>query len=250
MQILLLLLVFPLFPLLPQTDSVERTTAESVLNRHIEAKGGRENLLKVKNFRMAGVVILRGEIVAEFEIYQAENRHLSIDKYPDGSIRSHGTDGKIAWKMDRNKKPIILRGQSARDYIRHNSTVHESLRWKSQFKVIKYAGEKTIDGTRLNHLIFLDADKRQINRYFSVESGLFVREEVMIGENPIRLLVSTMSDYQIGAHDTQVPRSRVNEVDGAYKIEFRIDEIEANQLDVDTVFQLPDAIAELQAKQE
>ena len=103
---------------------------------------------------------------------------------------------KIAWRLNANGKPSILQGQNARDYMRHYRTLHESLEWTKQFGAILYAGKKTIDDEPVHHLIFVATDNRQINRYFSAKTGLFVREEKIIGtEENTQILISEIRDY-------------------------------------------------------
>ena len=118
---------------------------KSVISRFVRAKGGKSALENVKNYTIKGEVVSGTDTVGTFEIWQAANRHLSIDHFPDGSSRSHGTDGKIAWRLDVDGKPSILQGQDARDYVRHYASLHESLEWTKQFATILYAGEKKID---------------------------------------------------------------------------------------------------------
>ena len=155
--------------------------ADAVISSFVRAKGGESALTKIKDYTIKGEVVSGNKVVGTFESFQAANRHLSIHRFPDGSSRQHGTDGKIAWNLDVNGNPSILNGQEARDYMRHYETMHESLEWKNQFAAILYAGEKTSGNEAVHHLIFVANDNRQINRYFSTESGLLIREEQING---------------------------------------------------------------------
>ena len=131
-------------------DSKESSpTAESVIEKFIAAKGGESSLRKIKNVSIKGSVFSNDEKVGAFEIYQAANRHLSINRFPDGSSLRHGTDGKLAWEIDVKGKPTLLEGQRARDYIRHYETLHESLEWSKQFNVDPVCGQKNRTGHRI-----------------------------------------------------------------------------------------------------
>lgn len=222
--------------------------ADAVISSFVRAKGGESALTKIKDYTIKGEVVSGNKVVGTFESFQAANRHLSIHRFPDGSSRQHGTDGKIAWNLDVNGNPSILNGQEARDYMRHYETMHESLEWKNQFAAILYAGEKTSGNEAVHHLIFVANDNRQINRYFSTESGLLIREEQINGatENP-KILISEIRDYVREANGSLVSRSRINHFGAEYSIEYKITSVESNSLS-DKTFEVPRSVAEIRDK--
>jgi uncharacterized protein (DUF1330 family) len=229
-----------------QNDQESTPTAESVIEKFIVAKGGEPALRKIKNCTIKGTVLSKNEIVGEFETYQAAGRHLSIDRFPDGTTRRHGTDGTVAWQIDVSGKATILKDQEARDYIRHNATMHESLEWPKEFNAILYAGKKTVQDTASHHLVFVATDNKQINRYFSIENGLLIREEQIVGTGQnMQILVSEIGNYVREKSGTMVSRQRVNHFGSDYSIVFKIDSLESNTLSDDMKFAIPDSVAKL-----
>lgn len=221
-------------------------TAEAVIQKYVAAKGGKSALRKIKNYVIKGRVISGNEVLGKFESYQAASRHLSIDHFPDGTSRRHGTDGTHAWRIDVKGKPTLLTGQEARDYIRHYKTVHESLEWFKQFDAILYAGRKNVQDTLTNHLIFVASDNRQINRYFSVESGLLIREEQVDGKGKsMQILISEIGEYALEKNGTFVSRRRLNHFGSQYSTEYKIESIDSNTLSDESVFAMPDSILKL-----
>lgn len=219
--------------------------AKTIIARYVQAKGGESLIRKIRDYTIKGEVVAGNETIATFETYQGANRHISIDRFPDGSSRRHGTDGKIAWRLDADGNPSILEGQDARDYMRHYESLHESLEWEKQFEAILYAGKKIVDGNPVHHLIFVANDNRQVNRYFSAESGLFVREEqVVTTKASTRILISEIRDYVREKNGTLVSRSRLNHFGADYSIEYRITSLDSNSLS-DQTFDVPKAVAEL-----
>ena len=232
----------------PQADGMQKTdpTAESVLEEFVSARGGEAAMRKTKNYTFKGKILSSNKVLREFEIYQAANRHLSINRFPDGTTSQSGTDGKLAWWIDKDGKPRLLQGQEARDFIRHNSTVNEALDWRKQFAAILYAGEKTVEGSQTHHLIFVAADNRQINRYFSVESGLLIREEQVIGSGQsIQILISEIGDYVREKDGVLSSRRRLNRFGSNYSIEYKVDSVETNTLTDDSIFDIPESVAKL-----
>ena len=246
---------------LPQesvTSQEENRTAQSIIDQYIQAKGGQETLAKIKNYTIKGEVISKGEVVSKFEIHQAPNLHLSIDRFPDGSKRTHGTDGKIAWQIDIKGQPKILTGQSARDYMRHYSTLHEALNWTKQFKNIEYVKKTSLGKTPVHHLVFHASDGRKIDRFFDVETGLFVREEQKTADENETFMVSEIMDYTKEENGSTVSRRRINHFGTLdqntllekHMVEYRIRSIESNEIKDLKLFAIPASVAKLKQQTE
>ena len=230
---------------LPADAQEQAPTAASVIEEFVVAKGGEAAIRKIKNYSLKGKVLSKGKVLAEFEIHQAANRHLSIDRFPDGSMRQSGTNGKLAWRIERDGTPNLANGQEARDYIRHNSSLHESLEWQKQFDAILYAGRKTVSSSQVHHLVFVAPDNRQINRYFSVESGLLIREEQVTGTGQsLQILVSEIKDYERDKTGVLSSRKRLNHLGSDYSMEYKIESVKTNSL-ADDIFSVPDSVAKL-----
>ncbi|HMP79472.1 MAG TPA: hypothetical protein PKD54_08480 [Pirellulaceae bacterium] len=99
--------------------------------------------------------------------------------------------------------------------------------------------------TATHHLVFVAAEKQQIHRYFSVETGLLVREEQLMeaGKNT-ELVISEIADYERDSLGTVVARRRVNHLPHG-SFEFKIEALESNVLEDDSLFAIPDAVAKL-----
>ena len=243
-----------LFACLPiqQTDGSEQapdSAAKSVIEEFIIAKGGEAAIRKIKNTSVKGKVFSKNELIGEFESYQTADRHLSIERFPDGGERRSGTNGKIAWRIDVAGEPTLLTGQEAQDFIRHNKTLHGSLEWQNQFDVILYAGKKTIQSVETHHLIFVAPDNRQINRYFSVKSGLLTREEQVTGKGTNMLVqISEIGNYVREKNGVLGSRQRVNHLNHQgkkYSVEFKVESVETNTLTDDSIFAVPESVAKL-----
>lgn len=229
-----------------ENENYVSPSAEVVLDKFTKAKGSLSVSTRLKNKTIKGIVVSDGKTIGEFESHQAPKRHLSIDRFPDGSKRSHGTDGKIAWRIDVNGNPTVLEGQESRDYIRHYESLQESLEWRRQYRAIHDAGVKTISGEDMHHLIFVAEDNRQINRYFSIKTGLFVREEQIFELNgKTQMLISEIGDYQPDERGVLVSRSRKNHFGKDYSVQFIIQSVRTNSITDDAIFEIPAAIKTL-----
>ncbi len=94
--------------------------AEEILSKHLEALGGKENLLKIKTSYVEGKISYGG----------LEGNFISYSQFPDKSRQdvdfkmfqmSSGTDGKIYWRKDQNGK------------IRELEKVEKSFAWTEDY---------------------------------------------------------------------------------------------------------------------
>ena len=239
---------------LPQAAEQEQETAqisaeaEAVLEKFIEAKGGRDALEKIENYHFTADLLVDGQKAAMVDVFQAVNRNLYIERLTDGSVRKSGTDGEIAWRVESDDEVQILTGQERRDFMRHNSTIHESLEWINQYESIFHVDKKTIQNQEVDHLIFVAADNRQINRYFSTASGLLIQEEQVVAWNGGSVIqISEISDYR-KVNDMVVSHRRINRFGSEFSSEFIMNEHETNTLE-DSVFEIPDEVKKVLAKE-
>ena len=239
---------------LPQAAAQEQETAqisaeaEAVLEKFIEAKGGRDALEKIENYHYTADLLVDGQKAAMVDVFQAANRNLYVERFTDDSVRKSGTDGETAWRVHADGEAQVMTGQERRDFMRHNSTVHESLVWINQYESIFHVGKKTIQNQKVDHLIFVAADNRQINRYFSTTSGLLIQEEQVIAWNGgSAIQISEISDYR-EVSNMLVSHRRVNRFDSGNTFEFILNEHETNTVE-DSVFEIPDEVKKVLAKE-
>ena len=243
-------ILFTLLVPVQDSESTVPPSASDVIDRYIEAKGGRKSLEQIENYVVKGIWTSEGKTTCEYETYQAKNLHLSIVTYPNGSQRQHGTNGKIAWRIDVEGNAMILRGEAEQDYLRHASSLHKALAWTEEVENIEYVQRTSIGETSAHQLRFPTHDGTELNRFFDAESGLLVREEVRLTDINKTLLVSEITDYVKEPDDTMVARLRIIHRGPREVVEDRVTSYEANNIDDLSIFDLPEEIVKLQAKLE
>lgn len=217
------ILALVLVTLAPQ----ELPTGAEVVARYIEAKGGQELLRKTRSYRLLVEIHIDGKKTADSEVLQAKNRHLTINTLADGSTTTHGTDGKTAWYIDPEGKVHYLKGPQLVDYLRHYTTVHEALEWPKQFTKIDCVSRKRIGGKEAFQVEFTPKHGHAITRYFSVDTGLFLRE-VQKTDKKGTEAVSDIADYR-RVKGVLVPHTRTVRV-GNQVTEYRIRRAENNAM--------------------
>ena len=104
--------------LVPQESDVPTKlppTADSVIARFVEAKGGKEKLSSILSYSLSGVIEIvnedEREEFGEFQIYQTDGQSLTRITLPDSSVMSHGTEEKSLGRSQSTALPVFLKGE-------------------------------------------------------------------------------------------------------------------------------------------
>ncbi|MCR9199702.1 MAG: hypothetical protein NXI04_13740 [Planctomycetaceae bacterium] len=224
-----------LLMLLVQAPEDETPTGPEVVARYVKAKGGEQRLRETTSYRLQLEIRVDGEKTTDSEILQTKGRHRTTHTLPDGSQLAHGTDGRTVWYTGPDLRSRQLDGEEKAEYLRHHSTLHESLEWKDHFPVIECKGRAEVDGRAAWEVHFTPEKGRPVRRYFDVESRLFVREIVTAADGTEA--ISTISDYRPIA-GVLVPFKRVTSIRN-HRTEYIIRQAEKNVDVPDSAFAAP-----------
>lgn len=214
-------------------------SGEEIVDRYVEAKGGKKLLESITSYRTVGEIRIDGEVTAKIQTYQRKNQHLTINRLSDGTQTSHGTNGTTAWYVDKTGTAKAIEGEDGLNYIRHHSTLHEALEWKSQFEHIRCIRLTPIDGQAVYEVHFIPKAGPTLVRFFDKSSGLLVREQRPLSEGG-PLLISRMTDYR-RINGNLVSHKRTNSVNGE-ETEFILLKAEYNVPFTDDRFDLPPSL--------
>lgn len=214
-------------------------SGEEIVARYIEAKGGKAHLESITSFRTLGEIRIDGEVTSKNQTFQRKNCHLTINTLNDGTQTSHGTNGKLAWYVDKTGVAKALEGDEGLNYIRHFSTLHEAFEWKRQFDQISCVRLTPIDGQAAYEVHFKPKVGPTLVRFFHGKTGLFVREQRPLNEGG-PLLISRMTDYR-RIDGSLVSHKRTNSVNGL-STEFILLKIEYNVTFIDSRFEPPPSL--------
>ena len=215
--------------------STDLPDGAAVVEAFVKAKGGTRQLRQTTSYRLQLEVRVDGRVSAQTEILQTSGRHRTTHTLPDGSRLTHGTDGKVGWYSGPDGKVWFLQGEELAEYLRHNTTLHESLEWKDHYPEIRCTGRVKVDGKPAWEVQFTPASGRPVKRCFDVQSGLYVRE--IITEPGGGQAVHTISDYRRVA-GVLVPHKRVTRI-GNHTTEYIVQQAESNVRLADDAFAIP-----------
>jgi hypothetical protein len=162
----------------PQEASRDTTPAlEEVLERYIEAVGGREAIEKLTTRVMTGRLVTDLPTweppvheSSGFQIYgKVPRKYVLIATSAWGTSR-HGYDGETCWKLDGAEVTLDAHYDRRFAWI---ADPQNALRMRDYFPEMRVVGGRTLDGRRAYRVDIDDDESHAL--YFDAETGLLVR---------------------------------------------------------------------------
>ncbi len=236
-----------LAPALPAQEK-DLPKAEEILDKYVEATGGKEAYEKLKNRVSKGSMEIVGQnLKGKIEVTQAApNSQVTKLIFDAIGEAVQATNGELAWTMDPNTGDRVLDGEEKAGAVR-DATFNMELNWRDQYKTAEAVGVEEIEGKPCYKVVLTPAEGEPLTQFYDKESGLLT-------------LVRQINKSPQGEFEFEITQSDYRDVDGI-KIAFasdmlitsagvrlatRFDEVKHNvELPADT-FAVPDAIKKLQ----
>lgn len=173
-------------------------SAESILNKYVEATGGRAAYEKIQTTLSTGTFELPAAgLKGAIKIYNQEpNKSYSVvDLAGIGKIEE-GCDGATAWQLSALQGARIKSGSERAAALRASS-MKTRLDWRQNFKSIETVGSDTVDGKPVYVVLLTPKEGKPEKEFYDKTSGLLLKESMIMatpmGEIPTE---STFSDYR------------------------------------------------------
>ncbi|MGB7925319.1 MAG: c-type cytochrome [Pyrinomonadaceae bacterium] len=170
-------------------------SVEQVLNRYVEALGGRAAYEKLKTRVMKGSQVRFDGSALPLEIYQASpTKYASIVTTPNGVVQT-ALDGNAGWI--KNPRGVRELGGAQLAQMRRVAEFYGDLKLRELYPKMTLAGKERVN-EREAYVIESKVDDKRIERlYFDTQTGLLVRivglDETLLGAIPDQ---SDFSDYR------------------------------------------------------
>jgi hypothetical protein len=184
-------------------------TAEQVIDKSIEAAGGRAAMEKLVSTYAKGMMeFTEQDMYGLLELYaKAPNKQLIVMNLDMVGEVKQAFDGKVAWAREPSGRIVEVSGAPLED-ARRRAVFNAPLRWRELYPKAELTGEDSV-GDRKAYVIRLTAATGQfVTRYYDQETFLLLRE-------------AGNHDTPQGAMDVQADFSDYRDVDGV-KTPFRI----------------------------
>jgi hypothetical protein len=154
----------------------ELPTPEQIIEKNIQATGGKEAYEKVKSRKteMTGKVVRFG-IEAKAVYYQERpNKFYSLTDLGAGREERSGSDGKIAWVISPFSGPRALEGEELANKLLDNS-FNGADGYDTPYKMMKTEGIEEIDGKACYKVVKTPEKGSPRITYYDKESFLIVK---------------------------------------------------------------------------
>jgi len=154
-------------------------TAEDLVNKNIEAKGGMEKIKAIKTLRMTGKLIVQGINATQGQ----ENMRPNLVRETfslQGMTAVQAYDGATAWQIQPfggRKDPELMGEDDMRDLLLDSDLDGPLVDYKAKGNVVEYLGHDTVDGDDALRLKVTLKNGDIIYYYLDPDTYLEIRKE-------------------------------------------------------------------------
>lgn len=232
-----------LFAALIFTINLSAQTAEEIINKHIEALGGTENMQAVKSLKVSGFAKVMG-IDIPYTTYNLAPDKTYFEMAIEGFTIKQSYDGITAWSVNPfsgSSTPEVVEGAEAKGIKDRGIIFGRLTTYKNDGATLELLGKEKVDNAEAYKILYTGADGNKVTYYISTESNLVVKVQKKVVANGSEMdSETTFSDYRktgdvmmAYAMNTKVKNSPM----GSQNI--TIDKIEINPTFDETIFTMP-----------
>ena len=223
--------------LLSASGVASAQTAEEIVARNLEAKGGLERLRQTTSVRITGTMAVQG----------AKGSTVTMSKRPNlfrremdvaGQKMVQGYDGTTLWmRMGAMAAQEMPPGPQTEALKRNVDFDSAFVDWEKKGHKIDYKGKVTEAGAEYYHLVFTPKEGPAITYYIDPTTGL---EAKTVMEDPATKgkMETRLSDYR-NIEGRMIPFVMTNVVNGTQVAQIRLDRIEFNVPLDEALFRMP-----------
>lgn len=225
----------------PAPAPVRRLTATQVIEKSIEAAGGRAALAGMTTTLSKGFMRIKGhEEHSLMEFYaKAPNKRLVVTNIEGFGETRQGFDGTVGWRQDATGAVTELRGQELAA-ARSEAAFNPTLRWRDVYTKAVLKGKTKVGARDAWVVVFTEKNGTPATRYYDAETFLLVRQTVRVktGAGPLDITVD-LSDYRDAGGGVKAPFRMIQKTPGFGEITVEMTEIRNNAEIEDATFSKP-----------
>jgi len=217
-----------------------------VVDRYVEAIGGRAAVEGHSSLHSTGVVEVLGQgLVGEMEVYMAApDKMLQMLSFADAGFETRlGYDGEVAWSIDTMMGERLLQGGEL-DQLVSESDFYSDLHNPENFESMETVELVEFDGRPAHKVRLVHTSGQERFEYFDVETGLMSgvegEQDTVMGKINV---VTYLRDYQ-DFNGILRPATMLQEMGSGQALQLTIQTVEYDGVDP-SVFELPASIQAL-----
>src|ERR1041385_6847438 len=150
-------------------------TVESILDKFVEAAGGRSAMEKIKSRTMKGDLDLMGSTSDWVLEAKAPNKQFSGFNNPTLGVVADGFDGTVAWS--KNQSGVRVKAGEELAKTKRDAEFYRYLILKKLYPDLSYKGTDKVDGEEVHILESKPSASTKERFSFSTTSNLLIRQE-------------------------------------------------------------------------
>ena len=216
-------------------------TAESILDRYVEATGGAAAYESRTSETVTGTFeLVAAGLTGPLRMILKPGLQRARIEFPGIGRIEQGVKDGVAWANDPDAGPRILEGFEA-EFAILNAQPGRAARWRAQYRAVETAGIADVNGEPAYRVVHTLAKGGSVTGFYSVASGLLMKVDYSTAQGPITQFMEEYSD--LGGILTP---TRVVTTTGDRRISIvRFTSVEANLEIPDERFDFPEAVRAL-----
>ena len=173
-------------------------SAQSIIDRHIAATGGKEALAKRQSMRIVGTIAIPANgMTGTLEVFSARpNKQLVKSTLAGVGDMLEGFDGTHAWSINPMMGPMLLTGEELKQRAL-DADFDSTLNTASRYSAMKTLEKTTFDGRECYKLSLTRKEGGEDIQYYDVATGLSAGSTTS-RKTPMGVITVTMTlqDYK------------------------------------------------------
>jgi hypothetical protein len=230
-------------------DAAQMPSGKDIINKSIEASGGRDAYEKVKSRVLEAKIDIptMGITGTSTTYHEGQKVYTSADLKGAGT-EQRGTDGEVYWEISTNTGPRIYQG-AEREFWKRLFDMHSDLHLDKYYKSVETRGTADVGGKRAYKVVLVPHNGPEQTRYYDQESGLLVKADQTVPTPFGAIPTSSMySDYR-DVDGFKMPFKTNEMIAGQTEVVVTVEKIEHNTDIPDEKFELPEPINKLSQRQ-
>jgi hypothetical protein len=222
--------------------------AETILDRYVEAIGGKAVLEKHRSEVMHGTIEVVGRgVKGTMTVYQAApDKELAIIDFEGiGKIQS-GSNGEVAWESSAMQGPRLKDGTEKADAFR-DGTFNSPLYWRKLYTKVETTGVEKVGDHDTYKVVMTPKEGKPTTHFYDKTTGLLVKTQATRITPNGEISAEAYADDYRKEGDMIVPHKLTNKVAGN-ELQILVSSMEFNADLPKDRFDLPDDIQALVKK--
>jgi hypothetical protein len=227
-----------------QETTLTQMTADQLVAKNIEAKGGAEALRNLHSLKSSGKLLVNhGQITVGYNEVRRRPNEIRSEISLQGMTAVNAYDGKEGWKISPfqgRKDPEKMSADDVNALVEDSEFDGPLVNWKEKGYQLEYLGTEDVDGTQAHKLKVTRKNGDVTFVYLDPDYFLEIRTLTQRMEHGARVEVETdLSDYE-KVNGVFLPFSVESGTKGdSDKQKFVLDKVEGNVPTDDAMFQFP-----------